>query len=135
MNHSTAGLSASAKKIETKIHESTWLVTARIVKSAHAAITSPMTVITERTLNRTTRSSRTSRRIATPPDGLHVGFPHVKRNHPHQSRRDRDRALPGRGAQDGRELHHPCGQGVLRRRHLPPHHPGLHGPGRRPDRH
>ena len=42
---------------------------------------------------------------------------------------------PERRAQDRRELRDPCRQGLLRRRHLPPRDPGLHDPGRRPDRH
>ena len=47
--------------------------------------------------------------------------------------RDRDRALRRRRAEDGRELQEARRGRLLRRRHLPPRHPRLHGPGRRPD--
>ena len=59
MNQSTAGFSASARKIETRTHEITWRVIAMIDSIAQAAITSAITVSTDRTLKRTTRSSLT----------------------------------------------------------------------------
>ena len=52
----------------------------------------------------------------------------------HQRRTDRDRALPGRRAEDGRELHQARRRGLLRRPDLPPRDPRLHDPGRLPAR-
>ena len=47
----------------------------------------------------------------------------------------RARALRRRRAEDGGELRQARARRLLRRRHLPPRDPGLHDPGRRPDRH
>ena len=51
------------------------------------------------------------------------------------SARMTDRPRPGRRAEDGQQLRLPGPLPLLRRRHLPPDHPGLHVPGRRPDGH
>src|SRR4029079_9416051 len=56
MNQSTAGLSAIARKSETRSQVITWRVNAITVRSAQAAITSAITASTVRTLKRTTRS-------------------------------------------------------------------------------
>src|SRR6476620_3520133 len=115
MNHSTAGLSASARKIETSTQEITSRVIARIESSAQAAITSAITVRTDRTLKRTTRSSLTGQ--ASPsPRTVYVGWRYGYRDAPHQPRRDRDRALPRGRAQDRRELHQARRGRLLRRR-------------------
>ena len=46
-----------------------------------------------------------------------------------------DRARPPGGAQDGEQLRLPRPLPLLRRGHLPPHHPGLRAPGWRPHGH
>ena len=51
------------------------------------------------------------------------------------ARHARDRARRDQGAEDGQQLRVPRPAPLLRRRDLPPHHQGLHVPGRRPDRH
>ena len=45
------------------------------------------------------------------------------------------RAVRRRSAEDGQQLRLPGARGLLRRRDLPPRHPRLHDPGRRPHRH
>ena len=56
MNHSTAGLSAIARKSETRSQVITWRVTESTVRSAQATITNAITASTVRTVKRTTRS-------------------------------------------------------------------------------
>ena len=56
MNQSTSGLSAIAMNSATSSQVITWRVTATMVSSAQAAITSAITAKTVRTLKRTTRS-------------------------------------------------------------------------------
>ena len=56
MNQSTAGLSAIARKSETRSQVITWRVTESTVRSAQATITNAITASTVRTLKRTTRS-------------------------------------------------------------------------------
>ncbi len=48
---------------------------------------------------------------------------------------DDHRPRPGGGPAHGQQLRLPGPLPLLRRHHLPPHHPGLRGPGRRPDGH
>ena len=55
--------------------------------------------------------------------------------HGHHHRRDLHIALDAKAApEDGQQLRLPGRQGLLPLRDLPPGHPGLHGPDRRPDR-
>ena len=58
MNQSTAGFRAIARKSETRSQVITPRVIAMIESSAQAAITRAITTSTERTLKRTSRSSR-----------------------------------------------------------------------------
>ena len=59
MNHSAAGFSASARKMDTRIHTITCRAIWTIVRSAQVATTSPITVRTDRTLKRIVRCSLT----------------------------------------------------------------------------
>jgi hypothetical protein len=52
---------------------------------------------------------------------------------PHEHGRHRGRAVRRPRAEDRGELQEARRRRLLRRRHLPPRHPGLHDPGRRPD--
>ena len=54
--------------------------------------------------------------------------------YPFQRRRRRHQASPRPGARPCRAHRRPGRKRLLRRRRLPPRHPRLHGPGRRPDR-
>ena len=60
---------------------------------------------------------------------------HVRDDHDHQQGRHRLRDVRRRRAEDGRQHARPGGEGLLRRPHVPPHHPRLHDPGRLPAGH
>ena len=57
----------------------------------------------------------------------------LHRRHGDVEGHDHDRARPGRRARDGQQLRLPRPVPLLRRHRLPPDHPGLRAPGRRPD--
>ncbi|CAA9210902.1 MAG: Peptidyl-prolyl cis-trans isomerase, partial [uncultured Acidimicrobiales bacterium] len=79
------------------------------------------------------------RRIQSPQGQVRRAAPHVHRPVEALHRRDghvdgddRDRARRRGGAEHGEQLRHVGPLPLLRRRHLPPDHQGVHVPGRRP---